>query len=180
MLGGKSTDKMKTVYLDTNIFVTFFLKRNGFNEINHFIEENRQEFDLVTSDWTLTEIVKVLINEYKIKPKKVAEYIEELQREKRIFGSKFSFIGVSKEKGYDFEEFFYHLQKIILQYNNGVSDSIHSLIMKNNNLKFILTTDDKGFQGIKGTLAINPLNQLKPVPKRIKRSKARREVLSIK
>ena len=149
---------MKTVYLDTNIFVTSFLKREGFDKIEKFIRENKEELDLVTSDWTLTEIVKVLIHEYKENPKKVAEYIQELQRQKRIFDNKFSFVKVSKEKGYDFEEFFYHIQKTILEYNNGVSDSIHSLIMKNNSLRYILTTNDQDFKGIKGIIAINPLH----------------------
>ena len=135
--------KMKTIYLDTNIFVTSFLKRDGFKKINSFIEENKEEFDLVSSDWTLTEIVKVLINEYGVNSKKVAEYVQKLQREKRIFGEKFSFIKVSKERGYDFEEFFFGLQKTILQYNNGVSDSIHSLIMKNNKIKYILTRSEE-------------------------------------
>ena len=123
------------------------------------MKQNKNEFDLVTSDWTLTEIVKVLVNEYKIKSNKVADYIQDLQREKRIFDNKFSFIKVSKKEEYDFEEFFLHLQKIILEYNHGVPDSIHSLIMKNNNIKYILTTNDKDFQGIKGTIVINPLKQ---------------------
>ncbi len=150
---------MKIVYLDTNIFITFFLKRDGFDRIEDFLKKNKKEFDLVTSDWTLTEIVKVLINKYRIQPKKVADYIQKLQREKRVFGNKFSFIRVNKDKSYDFEEFFFHLQKIILEYNNGVPDSIHSLIMKNNSLKYILTTNDKDFEGIKGTFVINPLKQ---------------------
>lgn len=152
---------MKTVYLDTNIFVTFFLKRDGFDKINKFMKENKDEFDLVTSDWTLTEIVKVLVYEYKIKSKKVANYIEELQREKRIFDNKFSFVKVSKKESYDFEEFFYYVQKTILEYNNGLADAIHSLIMKNNNIKYILTSNEKDFQGIKGTIVINPLRQEK-------------------
>lgn len=150
---------MKSVYLDTNIFVTFFLKRDGFDKLKCFMEKNKGEFGLVTSDWTLTEIVKVLVNEYKIKPNKVLEFIQNLQREKRIFDNKFSFINVSKKEDYDFGEFFSHLQKIILQYNNGVPDSIHSLIMKNNSIKYILTTNEQDFQGIKGMIVINPLHQ---------------------
>ncbi len=148
---------MKTVYLDTNIFITFFLKRDGFDKISNFMKENKNELDLVTSDWTLTEIVKVLVYKYKIKSKKVANYIEELQREKRIFDNKFSFVKVSKKESYDFEEFFYHVQKTILEYNNGLPDTIHSLIMKNNNIKYILTTNEKDFQGIKGFIVINPI-----------------------
>jgi len=148
---------MKTIYLDTNIFITYFLKRDGFDEIQNFMKDNKDDLDLVTSDWTLTEIVKVLVNEYKTSPKKVADFIQKLLREKRIFGNKFSFIKVNKKKDYDFEEFFYDIQKIILAYNNSVSDSIHSLIMKNNKIKYILTTNEKDFQGIRGLIVINPV-----------------------
>jgi len=152
---------MKTqdiIYLDTNIFVTFYLKRDGFNKIEKFFVDNKDlEVKFVTSDWTLTEIVKVLRNEYKEKPKKVAEFIEELQREKRIFGIKFTFIDVCDDDKYDFGEFFYHIQKILLEYNSGFPDTIHSLIMRNNKIKYILTGDSKGFNGIKGIEVINPL-----------------------
>lgn len=151
--------KKDLIYLDTNIFVTYYLKREGFDKINQFFVNNKNlEVQFVTSDWTLTETVKVLRNEYKEKPKKVVEFIQELQREKRIFGVKFSFVEVSQTDEYDFGEFFYHIQKIILEYNNGYADAIHSLIMRNNKIKYILTTDVDGFRGVKGITVINPLN----------------------
>lgn len=149
----------KVIYLDTNVFITYFLKRDGYEKLKTFFENNKDlEVDFVTSEWTLTEIVKILTNEYKISPKKVADFIQMLEREKRLFDTKFSFIEVSKTKGYDFNEFFFHLQKIILQYKGGFADSIHSLIMKNNSIKTILTTDST-FQGNRGIRIINPLKQ---------------------
>jgi predicted nucleic acid-binding protein len=154
--------KKDLIYIDTNIFITYYTKRGGFEDIQKFFKENHNlEVQFITSDWTLTEIVKVLTNEYKEKPKKVASFIEELQREKRIFGTKFAFTNVSGEKEYDFGEFFFHIQKIILEYNNGYADAIHSLIMRNNKIKYILTTDVKGFDGIKGIKALNPLEIIK-------------------
>ena len=149
-------EKENLIYLDTNIFVTFFLKREGYKKLESFFQENRDlEVKFVTSDWTLTEIVKVLTIEYKITSKKVAEFIQKLQREKRVFETKFLFIEVSKKQGYDFEEFFFQLQKMILQYKGGIADSIHSSIMKNNNINTILTTDSH-FEGMKGIISINP------------------------
>lgn len=146
------------IYLDTNIFITYYLKRDGFSKINEFFTNSKNlEVQFITSDWTLTEIVKVLRNEYKEKPKKVVEFIQELQREKRIFGVKFSFIEVSQTDEYDFGEFFFHVQKIILEYNNGYADAIHSLIMRNNKVKYILTTDVEGFKGLKGITVLNPI-----------------------
>ncbi len=149
--------KKEVIYLDTNIFVTYFLEREGFDKLKEFMDGSEDlEIRFVTSDWTLTEIVKVLIYEYKIKPKKVVDYIQKLQREKRVFETKFSFIKVSEKESYDFDEFFYHIQKTILEYNGGIPDTIHSSIMQNNNIHKILTTDD-GFQGVKGIVSINPL-----------------------
>lgn len=150
--------KKDLIYLDTNIFITYYLKREGFDKIKEFFTNNQNlEVQFITSDWTLTEIVKVLRNEYKEKPKKVAEFVQELQREKRVFGIKFSFVEVSKTEKYDFGEFFFHIQEIILGYNNGFPDAIHSLIMRNNKIKYILTTDVGGFKGIKGIMVLNPL-----------------------
>ncbi len=56
------------IYLDTNIFLTSYLEREGFNKINDFFLASKNlEVDFVTSDWTLTEVVKVLVYEYKKK-----------------------------------------------------------------------------------------------------------------
>lgn len=148
----------KIIYLDTNIFISTYLKREGYKKIIKFFDEAKDsEAEFVTSDWTLTEIVRVLTNEYKIGAKKVANYIQEIQREKRIGKIKFNFVGVGDDKDYDFEEFFFHLQKILLQYKSSIADAIHSLIMKNNGIKNILTTDSD-FNGMKGIITINPLD----------------------
>ena len=150
-------EKDNLIYLDTNIFITFFMKRNGYKKLESFFQENDDlEVKFVTSDWTLTEIVKVLTIEYHVISRRVAEFIQKLQREKRVFGTKFLFIEVSKKEGYDLGEFFFQLQKLILQYKGGIADSIHTLIMENNNVNTILTTDSH-FEGMKGIISINPL-----------------------
>jgi len=125
-------------------------------KINYFLKES-QKLELFTSDWTLTEIVKVLIKDKNISPKKVAEYIEELKRTKRINDVKFNWVPVSKKEKYDFEEFFYEVQKVQLQYKGSLGDAIHAVIMRNNFIKTILTTDSE-FDGMKGMIVINPLN----------------------
>lgn len=148
----------KLIYVDANIFISIFLKREGHEKIRDFFEGSINDIDLkfCTSEWTLTEIVKVLVTQYKIDSEKVAAYVESLSREKRICGVKFSFVGVSREKGYDFEEFFYGVQKTVLEYRNGVQDAIHSLIMENNGIDLILT-GDAGFEGVEGIGVVNPL-----------------------
>ncbi len=149
----------KEIYIDANIFISLFLKRDGHKKIEEFFLGKSGDIELlnfVTSDWTLTETVKVLVSNYKADSEKVAAYIERLQREKRICGVKFGFVRVSPDKGYDFEEFFYHVQKTVLEYRNGVQDAIHSLIMENNGIGMILTAD-AGFEGIEGVEVVNPL-----------------------
>ena len=148
----------KDIYIDSNIFISVFLERPGSEGIVEFFEEGVRGLDLrfCTSEWTLTEVVKVLINEYKIDSERVAAYVEELIRVKRVCGVKFSFVEVSPVEGYDFREFFYDVQKTVLEYRNGVPDAIHSSIMRNNGIDMILTSD-AGFEGIEGIEVLNPL-----------------------
>ena len=150
----------KLIYLDSCIFVASFMKETDkINKIKNFFRESENSnIEFVTSDWTLTEIVKVLIKDKKISSKRVANYIQELERTKRIEGFKFIWVPVSKKDNYDFEEFFYEVQKMQLEYKGSLGDAIHGLIMKNNSIKTILTTDPE-FSGMKGMLVINPLNQ---------------------
>jgi predicted nucleic acid-binding protein len=151
MVGGK------VIYLDSCIFIASFMKEKKLKKIKEFFEESENTgIEFVTSDWTLTEIVKVLIKEKKISPTKVWRYIQELERTKRIEEMKFDFIKVNKKKKYDFEEFFYEVQKTQLKYKGALGDAIHVVIMKNNEIKTLLTTDNE-FEGMKGMIVINPL-----------------------
>ena len=146
------------IYIDTNIFITLFLEREGCEKVEEFLNNSLDlNIEFVTSEWTLTEIVKVLIREYKVNPNKANRYVEKLQREKRVSKAKLKFVNSSQEEKYDCEEFFYHLQKIILKYGGNIPDSIHALIMQNNRIEQILTTDSH-FEGVHGIVVINPLN----------------------
>ncbi len=146
----------KKIYIDTNVFITLYLKREFHKNFAKFLRGSEGlEVELLTSEWTLTEIVKVLKRECGFGSQRIANFILKLRRERRIAGIKFSFIGVSPDKSYDFNEFFYHLQEIMLKYKITVSDAIHNLVMKNHNIKHILTADSD-FDGIKGVMIIDP------------------------
>ena len=151
--------KTKIIYLDSCIFISYFMKETEkIKKIDNFFQESKKSnIEFITSDWTLTEIVKVLIKDKNISSKKVAEYIQELKRTKRLNEIKFNWIPVSKREKYDFEEFFYELQKVQLQYKGSLGDVLHAVIMKNNSINIILTTDSE-FYGMKGMIIINPLN----------------------
>ncbi len=66
-------------------------------------------------------------------------------------------MNVSPKIDYDYTEFFYHIRQGILQYHSGVGDIIHSVVMKNNGIKNILTFDEKGdFKEIPGLTVLHP------------------------
>ena len=146
----------KMMYLDTCIFVRVFLKETDHEKVEKFLKDNQSDVDFVTSDWTLTEIVKVLIKDKKKPPKKVSEYVQELIRTSRLGGIKFEFLKMSTKENYDFGDFFYDIQKMLLRYKGSLGDAIHTVIMKNRDIKTIVSTDSE-FEGRKGILIINPL-----------------------
>ena len=63
--------------------------------------------------------------------------------ERRLRDIKIHFLDVSPRKDYDFMEFSYHVKQGILRYHSGVGDIIHSVIMKNKKVTYILTFDEK-------------------------------------
>ncbi len=146
--------RKKKIYLDSCIFIKVFLKESGYKKVLVFL--NDPDIEFVTSDWTWTEIVKVLIKTKKISERKVSNYIQYLIRKKRIGDICFKIIPVSLKEDYTFEEFFYEVQQTLLKYKGSLGDVIHSVIMKNNKIDTILTTDSE-FEGMKGTCIMNPL-----------------------
>ena len=151
----------KIIYLDSCIFISKFLKEIKYNKIKNFLKETENSSLFVTSDWTLTEVVKVLIKEKKQSPTKVANYIQELMRTNDFDGIKFEWIKTEgKEKNYSFEKFFYKIQERQLKFKGSLGDVIHGVIMTNNKIKNILTTDGE-FNGMKEVNVFNPLKEKK-------------------
>jgi predicted nucleic acid-binding protein len=87
----------------------------------------------------------------------VAEIEGQLVSERRLQGLRIHILEVSPDKGYDFNEFFYHVKQGILNFHPGVGDVIHSVIMKNNGITEILTFDEKDdFKQIPGLTVFHP------------------------
>ncbi len=154
---------MKKVYLDTNIFVSYYSgaasNKDQKKEITSAFEtfEKLKDIELWTSMWTITEMVKVLILNIKMEPQKVSDIENDIINERRFLGQKIHFAEVSPIKEYDFKEFFYHIRKSILIYNSGVGDTVHTIIMKNNGIDNILTFDGKDdFKKIPGLTVLHP------------------------
>lgn len=154
---------MTKIYLDTNIFVSFYSpsadnKQQKEAVISAFtVFEQLGDVELWTSMWTITEMVKVLIRKIKMDAALVSEIEKELINECRLLKLKIHFADVSPVPDYDFKEFFYHIRKGILSYDSGVGDVMHSIIMKNNAITHILTFDGKDdFKKIPELTVLNP------------------------
>ncbi|HPN54574.1 MAG TPA: type II toxin-antitoxin system VapC family toxin [Candidatus Moranbacteria bacterium] len=154
---------MNKIYLDTNIFVSYYSDEDSNRKQKEAVIaafkvfEQLGDVELWTSMWTITEMVKVLIRNIKMDPEIVSEIEKELLNESRLLNLKIRFADVSPIKDYDFKEFFYHIRNGILNYNSGVGDVMHSIIMKNNDIKHILTFDGKDdFKKIPELTVINP------------------------
>jgi len=152
--------KKKIIYLDSCIFVSKFLKEKKYDKIIKFLREAENSSEFVSSDWTLTEVVKVLIKEKKKSPVKVAKFVQEIMRINEIDEIKFDWVKIEgKRKNYTFEKFFYEIQERQLKFKGSLGDVIHGVIMTNNNIKNILTTDLE-FNGMKEVNVFNPLEEV--------------------
>mgnify|MGYP003394767219 CR=1 FL=1 len=137
------------IYLDSNILIAYYstdkiedakreLVKNALSVFSQL-----KDIELCTSIWAVTEMVNILVSNKKMGRGDVAEIENQLINEKRLASIKIFFIETSLLKNYDFAEFFYHIRQGILKYHSGVGDIIHSVIMKNNNIRDILTFDEK-------------------------------------
>ncbi|PIN80703.1 hypothetical protein COV16_00440 [Candidatus Woesearchaeota archaeon CG10_big_fil_rev_8_21_14_0_10_34_8] len=151
--------KKGTIYIDSCIFVSQFLKEEKYKIILGFMKEIENSSEFVSSDWAITETVKVLIKEKKKSPSKVANFIQKLIRTSEIDGIRFKWIKTEgTKKNYTFETFFYEIQQKQLKFKGSLGDVIHGIIMNNNNVKTILSTDSE-FEGMKKVILINPLKK---------------------
>ena len=153
---------MRSIYLDSNILISYYStdpreapKKKMVQRALDVFARARDVY-LCTSIWALTETVNILISEKKMPAADVEDIEQRLFIES--FGNlKLHFKDVSPDKNYDFDRFFYDVREGILQYHSGVGDVIHSVIMKNNGVDFILTFDEKDdFKQIPGLTVFHP------------------------
>ena len=106
------------IYLDTNIFVSYFSNLNDNKEQKGFVVEafkifeQLKDIELWTSMWAITELVKVLIIKIKMDSNSVSEIEKDLLNECRLLNVKIQFADVSPVKDYDFKEFFTIYEKV--------------------------------------------------------------------
>jgi len=153
---------MRSIYLDSNILISYYSTDPREAPKKKMVQRALDVFDrardvyLCTSIWALTETVNILISEKKM-PAADVEDIEQRLFSESFGNLKLHFKDVSPDKNYDFDRFFYDVREVILKYHSGVGDVIHSVIMKNNGVDFILTFDEKDdFKQIPGLTVFHP------------------------
>jgi len=154
---------MKRIYLDSNILIAHYSIDKTEDSKRELVKNALSVFSqlkdirLCTSVWAVTEMVNILVSSKKMDRSVVAEIENQLINEKRLAGLKIYFLETSLLKDYDFAEFFYHVRQGILKYHSGVGDIIHSVIMKNNDIRDILTFDEKDdFKQIPDLTVLHP------------------------
>lgn len=154
---------MKRIYLDSNILIAYYTvdtaevakKKMVTDALTVFAK--LKDTQLCTSMWAIAETFNILVSRKKMDRGAVAEIESQLVNEKRLQNVKLCLVDVSPKKDYDFMEFFYHVRQGILIYHSGVGDIIHSVIMKNNTIKSILTFDEKDdFKAIPDLTVFHP------------------------
>ena len=154
---------MRRIYIDSNILIAYFSTDKAEESKKKMVENalgvfaQLKDAQLCTSMWAVTEMVNILVSSKGIDRTEVAEMESQLVSERRLQNLKIHFVEVSRDKDYDFTEFFYHVKQSILKYHSGVGDVIHSVIMKNNGIAEILTIDEKDdFKQIPGLTVFHP------------------------
>lgn len=154
---------MENIYLDSNILIAYYSEVKSETDKKTMVFATLDVFSkvkdvqLCTSMWSIAEMVNILVSNHGMESNVVAEIENDLVNTGRLSDVKIKFIEVSSDIKYDFKEFFYNVRQDILKYHSGVGDTIHSVIMKNNGVKKILTFDDKDdFKKIPDLMVLHP------------------------
>ncbi len=166
---------MTKAYLDTNIFATFFLAKYLPKEedkrikIEKKLMEFSEQYEFVTSPFTMAELLKILLKHDKINnlikkgqidmvdyERDVGQYTNQLIMSKLIPATHIHFevvdlmnkkIKYGNRKQFNkiinryITEFFYEATKKMVNYGLSLADAIHLIFMERNKIKTIITTD---------------------------------------
>jgi predicted nucleic acid-binding protein len=154
---------MRRIYLDSNILIAHYSQDKPEESKRKTVETALRTFAqlrdiaLCTSMWAITEMVNILISQKRMARGDVAEIENRLISERRLNDLRIQILEVGPREDYDFAEFFFHVREGILAYHSGVGDIIHSVILKNNGVKDILTFDEKDdFKKIPDLTVLHP------------------------
>jgi predicted nucleic acid-binding protein len=156
---------MHRLYLDSCILIAYFstvARESSKKELVKTclkIFSNLADFQLCTSHWTLTETVNILISSHKMDEGVVAGIESDFINKRRLGSLKVEILSMSPDKTYDFQELCYEVRLKIIKHHSGVGDTLHTVIMANNQVDKILTFDEKeDFKQIPGLQVFHPKN----------------------
>jgi predicted nucleic acid-binding protein len=161
---------MERVYLDTNILIPLIVEDKSLDgrreEVIPSLEIlSATGVEFCISGWTLTEMVKVMINDYSMQPKRVSILHNAITTSKSLGGFKVSIIPISPKKSYAVDDLLLEVREIMTIYNPGWGDAIHCVVMRQNDIKQILSADAKNdFKIIPGLTLLHPKDiSIKPL-----------------
>lgn len=150
------------IYLDSCIFLALYYERSEpqTRSIEKCLEtlSKNENIKLITSDLTFTEFVKVALAPKKIPQETIFKDLSDMMRRKKI-RNKFPFLIIDVEgskKKYSFGDFFVEMQEALLYARPGISDVMHYVIMRNNNIKRIFTANEKDFKKFNELIVLTP------------------------
>ena len=150
----------KKIYLDSCILIAYFHQKHKNHKIVCSALKVLESFDsikLYTSQWALNEMRKVLVKELHYSETKVEGIVKKLIQESKIGNIKINWIEMHTDGEYDFKDFFEHLTRLWVNTKDmHLADAIHSVIMANNKIDYIFTTNGTDFMGLKTFTVLEP------------------------
>jgi predicted nucleic acid-binding protein len=133
------------LYLDTCIFLRIYDKKDKLSKKICSVIESLNKSNEITfclSDFVFTEAIKV-IDETNLTRDNIITIINKIIRINKMEKYSIKILEGEGNKKYNLAEFFTDIQEIIINTkpHASIADAIHSVIMVNNKVKYILTLD---------------------------------------
>jgi len=148
----------QSLYLDACIFVAFEQQKHTSHKIVKECVAKLNNFDIniLSSEWALCEMCGVFVRDFGYSKQRAEKVANRYLEKKKIGEIKIKFINVDTIKNVGYKDFFRFLkEQMITNKQLHLADAIHSIIMSNNKIKTILTTD-RDFGAIKNVTSIHP------------------------
>jgi len=151
---------IRKIYFDACIFIAYFHeKHTNHLEVKECLEAIKNiDLECYSSFWSINEMVKVLVRECKYRKQDAEKYAKKIYEENSLGSIKINWVGVGDSEKYSFQDFFDHITLMLINSKEDLhlADAIHSIIMINNEIDTILTTNGNHFRGLKDFIPIEP------------------------
>jgi len=150
----------KKVYFDSCILISFVHEKHpNHNRVSKALKiiESFETFEAYVSHWALNEMKKVLVKDYHYSAARATEIFEKIMKTSALGNLKLNWVDMHADKEYSFKEFFEHLTSLqVISKEIHLADAIHSVIMINNEIDHLFTTNGKDFMGLKTFIVLEP------------------------